>query len=209
MLAVRGYDERWYLDEDPKTIYLPVPYLWTPFAQVYEQMQRKLSVYMGAVSEYDIRNQLCEYFLEVFVNLAGLMRGHFYHLKDINPPFQILWGIYKGDNRTLLYQDRYGKDTTQFLSELQPVNQFRSFDEAELLKEQVKEKTFVYLNARRSRIQEMRLWSVSGIILPSNGVPLPEACFGAVCLQKFMDIRWICQMRQWNIPDLMAAVCTA
>lgn len=56
MLAVRGYDERWYLDEDPKTIYLPVPYLWTPFAQVYEQMQRKLSVYMGAVSEYDIRN---------------------------------------------------------------------------------------------------------------------------------------------------------
>lgn len=162
-ITVSAYDDKWYLDENRQDSFVEAGFLWQPFEHLYMRMKKNISVYMGSISEYDLLNIFSEYFLQCFVNSVMKIRDDFALFDEwlldnhlhMDKPYNILWGINKGENRTLFYQDRTGKSNEDLLPLLSEKNFFVSFVKGMLKKEKIEDKVFLYPNMKESNFSEM------------------------------------------------------
>lgn len=159
-IMICGYDENWYLDESHWQSDVEAPYLYEPFVEVEMRLAKELSVYMGAVTDYDIRNLVCEHFVRCFSEQAVRVRNHFALFDEwaemqkltFSVPYRILWGAYREHVETLFYMDKKQKGTREFRAELKDNNLFRSFVESSISDAEISGKNFAFLNIKNSSL---------------------------------------------------------
>lgn len=125
-LEIVAYAHDWYLDQDRCQCMVAVDELWIPFRELIAKMEKNISIYMGSVSTYDLKNICIDYFLECFVDSSDLVREKFDEFDEwllenklsMVVPYSLVWGINKGENRTLFYQDVYEKDVKKLLERI-------------------------------------------------------------------------------------------
>uniref|UniRef100_A0A0N5AAF8 Pentapeptide repeat-containing protein n=1 Tax=Syphacia muris TaxID=451379 RepID=A0A0N5AAF8_9BILA len=159
-IMVCGYDESWYMDEDHWQYPVEARYLYEPFAAEEMRLEKEISVYMGAVTHYDIKNLVCEHFIKCFADQAVRVRNHFALFDEwadgqgleIPVPYRILWGTYRGHAETLFYMDKIHKTAEDLKAQLKKDNLFRSFVESSVADMEIQQKNFAFLNMKKSAL---------------------------------------------------------
>ena len=172
-ITVCGYNADWYLDEERTQYQIPADYLYQPFQELEERMKKEISVYLGAVTEYDIKNLVCEYFLECFIDMADKMLDNFYLFDEwaeenqisFTVPYRIVWGEYRGRAQRIFYLDKAGKTTEVIKKELEDNKEkeaylFSSWVESNLADITLKQQTFAHLNMKKSRLSQVKFMEV-------------------------------------------------
>lgn len=168
-ITVCGYDKDWYLDEKRTEYKISAKYLYQPFQELEEHMKKEISIYLGGVSIYDIRNIICEYFIECFVNLADTIQEKFYLFDEwareneiiFEAPYYIVWGEYRGITKTLFYQGKLGKTKEDIQKELEENKEkqaylFGSWVESNLTDMVVIQQNFAHLNMKNSSLNQVK-----------------------------------------------------
>lgn len=169
-ITVCGYKADWYLDEERTEFQIDADYLYQPFQELKERMEKEISVYMGGVSVYDIKNLIGEYFLECFVDMAERIQEKFYLFDEwakenqisLTTPFRIVWGEYRGKTKTIFYIDKAGKTKEEIEKELEEEKEkeahlFCSWVESEVSDLTLKQQNFAHLNMKNSRLSQVTL----------------------------------------------------
>ncbi len=169
-IRVCGYNENWYLDENRTEAEVAAEYLYEPFQELINKLSVEISVYMGSVTEYDIRNLVCEFFMQCFCEIAVIIRQRFLVFDEWalenkitwKLPYRIVWGEYCGKAETLFYLDNYGKKTEDFRKECmdenverKEANLFKSFVQSEIKEIQVQNENFAFLNLKDSCLSQV------------------------------------------------------
>lgn len=126
-IMVCGYDKGWYQDPGPVEGFAEADFLYQPFLELIRRLNDQIGVFMGAVSVYDVRNLVCEYFMECYKGLAGRARSWFFLFDEwakeegfhFPVPFRVVWGPYRGETEMIFHMDRTGKSHAEFLEELE------------------------------------------------------------------------------------------
>lgn len=168
-ITVCGYDKDWYLDEKRTDSKVDIRFLYEPFLRLQERMEATISVYMGAVTMYDIQNMVCEFFIECFRKIADLARGTFYAFDEwaekegfhLPVPFRIVWGAYRDMVETIFYMDFTGKTEVDLEKECEEENKrgriahfHRAFVESTITNFHKAEEKFAFLTMKRSVIEQ-------------------------------------------------------
>lgn len=167
-ITVCGYDADWYLDEERTEYQIAADYLYEPFGELEEKMKKEISVYMGGVTIYDIKNLICEYFLECFTDMADRILEKFYLFDEwakeeglsFEIPYRILWGEYRGRTKTIFYQGKIGKSKEEIQKELEEAKEkeahlFCSWVESQVADLTLKQENFAHLNMKNSRLSQV------------------------------------------------------
>ena len=166
-IEVCGYNKKWYLDEERTTAYVDVTYLFEPFQKLKMELEEESSVYMGAVSSYDINNLVNEFFITCFNRSATQMRESFFlfdewllqNQRTYRKPYRVLWGEYRGRTDILYLQDEYGKEAKDLLKvcehDKKEGHQFICFVQSNLKDMKLEKEKFAYLNMKKSNMQEV------------------------------------------------------
>lgn len=162
-IIVCGYNENWYLDERHWQSEVDAQYLYEPFAEAALRLAKELSMYRGAVTDYDVRNLVCEHFVKCFSEQAVRVRNHFALFDEwaetqglsFTVPYRILWGAYREQAETLFYMDKKHKGTKEFQAELKDNNLFRSFVESSVSDTEISGKNFAFLNMKGSALERV------------------------------------------------------
>ncbi len=160
-IIICGYNENWYLDENHWQSEVEAAYLYEPFAEMERRLAKGLSAYMGAVTDYDVRNLVCEHFIKCFSEQAARVRNHFALFDEwaetqglvLSVPYRVLWGAYREHVETLFYMDKKQKGTKEFRTELKDNNLFRSFVESSVSDTEICGKNFAFLNMKSSALE--------------------------------------------------------
>ncbi len=167
-ITLCGYNADWYLDEERTEYQIDADYLYQPFQELEDSMKKEISVYMGGVTVYDIKNLICEYFLECFINMADRMLNNFYLFDEWTQenqisfalPYRIVWGEYRGRAKTIFYLDKAGKTKEEIQKELEDNKEkeaylFCSWTESDLADITLKQNNFGHLNMKNSRLSRV------------------------------------------------------
>lgn len=164
-IEVCGYNKNWYLDEERTTAYVDIAYLFMPFQKLKQELEQGISVYMGAVSLYDINNMVNEFFISCFNHSAMQMREGFYlfdewllsNSRTYRKPYRVMWGEYRGRVDVLYLQDEYGKEAQDLIKvcehDKKAGHQFLSSVHSNLKDMRLKGEKFAYLNVKKSSMQ--------------------------------------------------------
>lgn len=162
-IRICGYDENWYMDEKRTEYDIDAEGLFQAFQDTIDRLNQEISVYMGSVTIYDIRNLVCEHFIDCFCKEAMLIRQGFLAFDEwadrnhvtLQAPYRIVWGVYRKTAETLFNMDRPGKGTTQLEQECKKNNLFLSFAESRLENLDISKENFAYFNVKNSYMSHM------------------------------------------------------
>lgn len=167
-ITVCGYNGDWYGDEERTEYQIAADYLYEPFGELEEKLKKEISVYMGAITEYDIKNLVCEFFLECFTDMADGVLEKFYLFDEwakeeglsFEIPYRILWGEYRGRAKTIFYQGKPGKGKEEIQKELEEAKEkeahlFCSWVESHVTDFTLKQENFAHLNMKNSRLSRV------------------------------------------------------
>lgn len=167
-ITVCGYDKSWYQDENATRREVDADFLFEPFLRLKERLAETLSVYMGAVTLYDIRNLICEAFLQKFVTMSGKVREFFYLFDEwakaegleFAMPYRIVWGPYREQTETIFAMDRTGKNGADLQKECEeeeqrkrPAHFYRSFVQSTIKEFHRESDQFAFLNMKQSELE--------------------------------------------------------
>lgn len=167
-ITVCGYNADWYLDEERTEYQIAADYLYEPFEELEEKMKKEISVYMGSVTIYDIKNLVCEYFLECFTDMADKIQEKFYLFDEwakeegiaFEIPYRILWGEYRGRTKTIFYQGKIGKGKEEIQRELKESKEkeahlFSSWVKSQVTDLILEQENFAHLNMKSSSLSQV------------------------------------------------------
>ncbi len=187
---VCGYDKSWYLDEKRTESFMEADFLYEPFLDLIEKMTKQISIYMGAVTIYDIKNLICEYFIELFQGLSNRFRKDFMLFDEwalanqlqLRRPYGLVWGVFKEKVDLLLYVDRTKKGGKELYSECdadrkqgKELHYCYSFIESEIEEVALQREKFVFLNMKNSTLKNTTF----------------ETCIFGQCMFQNSKMDWI------------------
>jgi|GEM_PF-4760897 len=179
-IAVTGYDDKWYTDEKRTVSYVDVSYLFEPFAQSIREFDEELSVFMGAVTAYDLRNDLCEYFIQCFMQKDHELAAAFdrfdewaaQHGFSLTVPYRIVLGQTYENVNMLFAMDRTGKTKEDFLKEIKidsdkkrPGHMFHCFVESNLAGIELAQENWGHLNVKNSKLSKVQFQKCAFVAL--------------------------------------------
>ncbi|MBO4751065.1 MAG: pentapeptide repeat-containing protein [Lachnospiraceae bacterium] len=179
-IAVTGYDHSWYTDEKRTVSYVDVSYLFEPFAKSIHEIDEELSVFMGAVTAYDLRNDLCEYFIECFMQKDHELAAAFdrfdewasQHGFSLTVPYRIVMGQTYENVNMIFAMDRTSKKKEDFLKEIKtdsnkkrPGPMFHCFVESDLAGMQLEKENWGHHNIKNSKLSKVQFKNCAFIAL--------------------------------------------
>lgn len=179
-IAVTGYDDKWYTDEKRTVSYVDVSYLFEPFAQSIREFDEELSVYMGAVTAYDLRNDICEFFIDCFMQKDHELAAAFdrfdewaaQHGFSLTVPYRIVMGQTYENVNMLFAMDRTGKTKEDFLKEIKvdsdkkrPGHMFHCFVESNLAGIELAQENWGHLNVKNSKLSKVQFQKCAFVAL--------------------------------------------
>ena len=203
-IAVTAYDHKWYMDEKRTVSYVDIAYLYEPFAQSIHKLEDEISVYMGAITTYDLKNDLNEYFIECVMEKEHDLASAFDRFDEwaaehgllLTVPYRIVMGQTYENVKMLFAMDKTGKTKEDFLSEIKedttkkrPAHMFHSFVESNLSGFELSDENWGHLNIKHSKLSKGKFQKCEFLAL-----------FAEKCESEWIDFK-NCRLYGCNFMD--------
>ncbi|MHC1686045.1 MAG: pentapeptide repeat-containing protein [Clostridiaceae bacterium] len=122
-ILAHGYNHLWYLDKNSIYEEIDLKFLFEPFIELKEQLNKAKKPYLGKINQYDIQKIIFELAVQCFNSMSETVRAFFWNFDEEQWAFEgtfsefytIKWSEYQGSSETIFAMDITEKTTEQLI----------------------------------------------------------------------------------------------